>query len=51
VEPVSVEGTTLNLRHLILTTELARVDLWVDDQAYLQVVSVPEAQFQAVRKK
>jgi hypothetical protein len=49
--PVSVEGTTLNLRHLILTTELARIDLWVDDQAHLQVVSVPEAQFQAVRKK
>jgi hypothetical protein len=51
VEPVSVEGTTLNLRHFILTTELARVDLWVDDQAHLQVVSVPAAQFQAVRKK
>jgi hypothetical protein len=51
MEPVSVEGTTLSLRHLILTTELAHVDLWVDDQAHLQVVSVPEAQFQAVRKK
>jgi hypothetical protein len=51
MEPVSVEGETLNLRHLILTTELARVDLWVNDQAHLQVVSVPEAQFKAVRKK
>jgi hypothetical protein len=51
VEPVSVEGTTLNLRHLIVTTELARVDLYVDDRGHLQVVSVPAAQFQAVRKK
>jgi hypothetical protein len=51
VEPVSLEGTTLNLRHVIVTTELARVDLYVDDQAHLQVVSVPAAQFQAVRKK
>jgi hypothetical protein len=51
VEPVSVEGTTVNLRHVIVTTELARVDLYLDDQGHLQVVSVPAAQFQAVRKK
>jgi hypothetical protein len=50
-EPVTVEGTTVSLRHLILSTELARIDLWVDDQSRLQMVSVPEAQFQAVRKK
>jgi hypothetical protein len=50
-EPVSVEGSTLDLRHLVLTTELARIDLWVDNQDRLQVVSVPVAQFQAVRKK
>ena len=49
--PVTVEGVTLTLRHLVLTTELAHVDLWVDDQARLQVVSVPESQFQAIRKK
>jgi hypothetical protein len=49
--PVTAEGVTLTLRHLVLTTELAHVDLWVDDHARLQVVSVPEAQFQAVRKK
>ena len=49
--PVTVEGVTVTLRHLVLTTELAHVDLWIDDQARLQVVSVPEAQFQAVRKK
>jgi len=49
--PVSVEGATLSLRHFVLTTELAHIDLWVDGQGHLQVVSVPEAQFQAVRKK
>lgn len=50
-QPVTVEGTTQNLRHLVLTTELAGIDLWVDDQGHLQVVSAPVAQFQAVRKK
>ncbi len=50
-EPVSVRGESLNLRHLTLTTDLARVDLWVDNQDHLQVVSVPVAQLQAVRKK
>jgi len=40
-----------NLRHFVLTTELARVDLWVDSNTHLQAVAVPEAQFQAVRKK
>ena len=50
-EPVSVRGDSRNLRHLVLTTDLARVDLWVDNQHHLQVVSVPVAQLQAVRKK
>ncbi len=49
--PISVGGSTLNLRHFVLTTELAQVDLWVDAQTRLQVVSVPAAQFQAIRKK
>ena len=50
-EPVTVEGTTVNLRHLVLSTELTRVDLYVDDQSRLQVVNVPAADFQAYRKK
>jgi len=49
--PVTAEGVTLTLRHLVLTTDLAHVDLWVDGQVRLQVVSVPEAQFQAIRKR
>lgn len=50
-ESLTVDGATLNLRHLVLTTELARVDLWVDSQGHLQVVGVPGADFQAYRKK
>ena len=49
-EPVAVGGSTQNLQHFVLTTELAHVDLWVDSKTHLQLVSVPEAQFQAVRK-
>jgi hypothetical protein len=35
----------------VLSTELTRVDLYVDDQSRLQVVNVPAADFQAYRKK
>ena len=50
-DPVNVEGATVNLRHLTLSTELTRVDLYVDDQGHLQVINVPAADFQAYRKK
>lgn len=50
-EPVTVDGQKLTLRHLLLSTELAQINLWVDDQDHLQMVSAPSAQFQAVRKK
>jgi len=50
-EAVTVNGEKLTLRHIQLSTDLAKVDLWIDDQGHLQVVSVPDAQFQAVRKK
>jgi hypothetical protein len=51
IQPVTVEGSAEKLRHLVLTTDLASVDLWADDQGRLEVVSVPMAQFEAVRKK
>jgi hypothetical protein len=39
------------LRHLRVTTELTRIDLWVDEQHRLQRVSNPETQFEAVRRR
>ncbi len=39
------------LRHLMLTTDLARIDLWVDKKYRLQRVSIPTAMFEAVRKE
>jgi hypothetical protein len=50
-EPVLVEGKKLTLRHFLLTTELAQINLWVDDRGHLQMVSAPDSQFQAMRKK
>jgi hypothetical protein len=50
-EPLTVDGAAMTLRHLVLTTELARIDLWADSQSHLQVVGVPGAEYQAYRKK
>ena len=50
-EPVTVDGEKRTLRHFLLTTELAQISLWVDDQGHLQMVSAPDAQYQAMRKK
>ena len=50
-ESVTVSGNQQTLRHFLLTTELAEISLWVDDHDRLQMVSAPDAQFQAVRKK
>ncbi len=50
-EPVTVDGNQRTLRRFLLTTELAKISLWVDDQGHLQMVSAPEAQYQAMRKK
>ncbi len=44
-------GEPRPLRHFLLATELAQINLWTDDQGRLQVVSAPDAHFQAVRKK
>ncbi len=50
-ESVEIGGHAENLQHLVVTTELARVDLWVDDQQRLQRVTIPAALFEAVRKR
>ncbi len=50
-EPVEIGGRTETLRHLVVTTELTRIDLWVDEQRRLQRVLIPAVQLEAVRKK
>jgi hypothetical protein len=44
----SIGGATLH--HLVVSTELARIELWVDQQQRLQRILIPEIQFEAVRK-
>jgi hypothetical protein len=46
-----IAGVTANLRHIVITTDVTHVDLWVDDQQHLERVSVPEAQLEAIRKR
>lgn len=48
---VEVGGHTENLDHLVVTTERASIDLWVDGSGRLERVSNPSEQFAAVRKK
>ncbi len=50
-EPININGETRTLRHFVLTAEQAQVSLWADDQGHLQLVAVPDSQFQAIRKK
>ncbi len=50
-EPVTIEGESRTLRHFLLTTELAQINLWADDHGHVQMVSVPDSQYQAIRKK
>jgi hypothetical protein len=47
----SAAGVTANLRHLLITTDVTHIDLWVDDQQHLERVSVPAAQLEAVRSR
>jgi len=46
-----IGGVTANLRHLLITTNVAHIDLWVDDQEHIERLSVPEAQLEAIRKR
>jgi hypothetical protein len=49
-EDIAINGRQVKLAHLVVTTELARIELWVDGRSQLQRMSVPAAQFEAVRK-
>jgi len=50
-ESVEINARLETLQHLVISAELARIDLWVDDQQRLQRMSIPAAQLEAVRKK
>jgi hypothetical protein len=49
-EPVTVDGRSRRLQHFALTAEQAQISLWADDQGHLQLVTAPDAQFQAMRR-
>jgi hypothetical protein len=56
VEDLGVAATpdgsaATGLRHLLISTDVTHVDLWVDDKLHVQRVSVPAAQLEALRKK
>jgi len=50
-ESVKINARLETLQHLVISAELVRIDLWVDDQQRLQRMSIPAAQLEAVRKK
>jgi hypothetical protein len=47
----AIDGVTANLRHLLITTDVTHIDLWLDDQQHIERFSVPEAQLEAIRKR
>ncbi len=49
-QKITVAGGKLNARHLIVTTDLARLDLWTNSAGDLERVSIPTAQLMAVRR-
>lgn len=50
-ENVEIAGRSETLRHLLVSAELARIDLWVDKEQRLQRISIPVAQLEAERKR
>jgi len=50
-EQVKIGGESESLRHLVVTADLAHIDLWADQQGRLWRVSVPAMQFNAIRQK
>jgi hypothetical protein len=50
-EPVDVGGREQRLQHLVVTTDNARIELWVDNRDRLQKLSIPAAELEVVRKK
>ncbi len=50
-ETLDRQGRSERLRHLVVKTERAPIDLWIDDSGRLIRVSNPESQFEALRKE
>jgi hypothetical protein len=50
-ETVDLNGTAATLDHLVVATEMAKINLWIDGQQRLQRITVPEAQLEADRKQ
>lgn len=50
-ERVDVGGREQLLQHLVVTTDNARIDLWVDDRDRLQKIAIPAGQLEVFRKK
>ena len=50
-ENVEIAGRSETLRHLLVSAELARIDLWVDKELRLQRLSSPAEQLEAERKR
>lgn len=50
-ETVNFGGKNGMMHHLVVTTELAQIDLWVDAQQHLQRVFIPAMQLEALRTK
>jgi len=50
-EAVKIRGRSENLQHLVVTTELTQIDLWLDEQQHLQRVLIAAAQLEAVRQR
>ena len=47
----AIDGATANLQHLLITTDVTHIDLWVDGQQRIERFSVPQAQLEAIRKR
>jgi hypothetical protein len=50
-EPVDVGGREQRLQHLVVTTDNARIELWVDGRDRLQKITIPAAELEVVRRK
>jgi hypothetical protein len=50
-DAVTVDGEKRTLQHFLLATELTQINLWVNDQDHLQLVSGPGNQYVAMRRR
>jgi hypothetical protein len=50
-DAMKVRGQSKEFQHLVVTTDLAQIDLWSDEQHHLQRVLIRTAQLEAVRER